>query len=190
MPFPFSATALHLVLLCAFLGVTSTWMLWAVINWMRVRHVRMTWMGERTARALAWPAAFTAAVVAALAGAWWAGQMLWAVVLAGYGAGGAFWFTAAFLARTVLVSRYGVVAHAGRGRQAVAWQQVVDYFSRPGAGRYVFFYEDEFYESEGRRRHRLELQVPPAYRVAFAALVQEKVDARFAFDEQQAHAER
>ncbi len=184
MSTPFS-TLLHLGLLCIFLGVASTWMLAMVVNWMRVRAVLMTWMGERTARALAWPAAFTALVVAALVYAYWTDEMLWAVVLAGYGAGGAFWFTAAFLARTVLISRYGIVAHAGRGRHAVAWQQVVDYFCHAEAGRYVFLYEDET-----RARRRLELRVPPPYRDAFAALVREKADARFDFDAQQALAER
>jgi hypothetical protein len=100
-------------------------------------------------------------------------------VLLGYPAGGAFWLVAAYLARSVIVTEYGIIHDINRISQAVAWAQIVDYFTVDAdrGVRYVFLYTEE----NGPQRHRLEVTVPAARADAFQRLVEAKLNARFAF---------
>ena len=86
---------------------------------------------------------------------------------------------AAYLARSVVVTEYGIIHDINRISQAVAWAQVVDYFTVDAdrGVRYVFFYTEE----DDPQRHRLEVTVPASRAEAFHRLVEAKLNARFAF---------
>jgi hypothetical protein len=186
-------TVLHGVLLAAFVGVASVSMLTAVLSLLRVQHVALAWRPRR-----AWwdvpraPSLFLAAVACGFAAAAATGTPLRPSVLLGYPAGGAFWWLAAWLARTVVASPYGLVPDVQRLDRAVPWRSVTDYAAFPPADapadvpaehgaedaaaprRYVFFYD-----APDGTRARLDWPVPARHADAFAALVTAKLDARF-----------
>lgn len=170
--------SLQLLLLCVFVGGTSTLLIMTVINRMRVRRVLMSWQHGRSGR---WPIGATAFVAIALiltayTGA--QGSMLQAALASGYLVGGIFWWGAAFLTRTVLISAYGIVGHVNRDERVLAWSQVTDYFVVRDGGhwRYTFFYRKD------GAQQRFMLRVPAAYREAFQQVVRNHVDARFEFE--------
>lgn len=167
----------HLALLAAFIGVASLSMLLTLISHLRVRRTLLSWQQGRLGGIPLGPACFLMAAIAGLTYALMQGHPVRPSVLVGYPAGGAFWFVAAYLARSVLVTEYGIIHDVNRISQAVAWSQIVDYFvvDAESGSRYVFFYCEE-----GRQqRHRLELIVPPSRVEAFQQIVHMKLEARF-----------
>ncbi len=169
----------HLALLAAFVGVASLSMLLTVISHLRVRRMLLSWQGGRWYGIPVGPACFLGATLIGLGYVVMQGQPVRPSVLVGYPAGGAFWLVAAYLARSVVVTEYGIIHDINRISQAVAWSQIVDYFTVDAdrGVRYVFFYT----EDGGSRRHRLEITVPSSRADAFHRLVDAKLDARFAF---------
>ncbi len=121
-------TVVHGVLLAAFVGVASVSMLTAVLSLLRVQHVALAWRPRR-----AWwdvpraPSLFLAVVAGGFAAAVVTGTPLRPSVLLGYPAGGAFWWLAAWLARTVVASPYGLVPDVQRLDRAVPWRCITDY---------------------------------------------------------------
>lgn len=176
-------SVLHLLLLSAFIGVASVTMLATLVSHLRVRCTLLTWRRGRFHGLPVGPVLFTVIVSAGLAYAWGRGYVIPPSILIGYPAGGIFWCIAAFLARSVIVTEYGIIQDLNRISQAVAWGQIVDYFvaSDEGRERYVFLYMD----AEGMRRRRLELEVPEVHVDDFRAIVEAKLDARFAFSRQE-----
>lgn len=168
-------SVLHLALLSAFVGVASLSMLLTLISYMRVRRMLLSW---RLGRVPLGPACFLAVVFGGLTYALWQGHAIRPSVLVGYPAGGAFWFVAAYLARSVVVTDYGIIHDVNRISQAIAWRQVVDYFTVDAERgvRYVFFYTEE-----GRRPcYRLEVTVPAGCAETFRRVVEDKLETRFA----------
>ena len=168
----------HLALLAAFIGVASLSMLLTLISHLRVRRAVLSWQQGRWGGIPLGPTCFLVAAIAGLTYALAQGHPVRPSVLIGYPAGGAFWFVAAYLARSVLVTEYGIIHDVNRISQAVAWSQVVDYFvvDAEGEVRYVFFYCED-----GRQQwHRLELTVPSRRAEAFQHIVDGKLEARFA----------
>jgi hypothetical protein len=169
----------HLTLLAAFVGVASLSMLLTVISHLRVRRMLLSWRGGRWYGIPVGPTCFLVATLIGLGYVVIQGQPVRPSVLLGYPAGGAFWLVAAYLARSVIVTEYGIIHDINRISQAVAWAQIVDYFTVDAdrGVRYVFLYTEE----NGPQRHRLEVTVPAARADAFQRLVEAKLNARFAF---------
>ena len=175
-------TTLHLILLTGFLAVTLLLLLVTAYNRWRVRRVLLSWQRGRFYGLPVWPAAFLGAVLLFFGGAFVTGQVLPLSVFVGYLAGGVFWFVAGLLSASVLVTEQGVLQNANQTDEAVAWEQIVDYFevSAGRKQRYVFFYLDP---SDVRRR--LEVTVPRAQSASFGKIVREKLDRRFGMTAQQ-----
>lgn len=172
-------SVLHLVLLAAFVGIASLSMLLTLISHMRVRRLLLAWRGGRFYGLPLGPACFLLVAFGGLIYALAEGHAIRPSVLIGYPAGGAFWLVAAYLARSVIVTEYGIIHDVNRMGQAVAWRQIADYFTvRTKRGvRYVFFYT----EDDRRHQERLEVTVPAARAEAFRHIVASKLKARFAF---------
>lgn len=168
----------HLTLLAAFIGVASLSMLLTVISHLRVRRMVLSWQDGPLYGLPVGPACFLLAALAGIIYALYQGQPVRPSVLVGYPAGGAFWLIAAYLARSVIITEYGIIHDVNRISQAVAWGQIVDYFTVDDERgvRYVFFYT----EAGQPERYRLEVTVPAARADAFDRLVTAKLDARFA----------
>jgi hypothetical protein len=176
-------SVLHLLLLSAFVGGTSVAMLVALIQRLRVTRPVLVWRtGPITGMPLG-PLLFLVLVGAGLGGATWMGQSVPPSAWIGYPAGGLFWFVATWLARSIVVTEYGIIHDVTRIHRAVAWNQVVDYFetTRGRQPHVVFFYRDH----DGTRS-RLDLPVAAAQVEAFRALVQQKLDARLQLSPEQA----
>src|SRR5690606_15640047 len=114
-------------------------------------------------------------------------QSMIATLLSGYVVGGVFWFVAALLASTVVVTNFGLVGNVNRSDSIVAWSQVVDYFQfeHGHRGGYVLFYRDD-----SGTRHRMELALPLRHRACFQQLIHAKLDARFEFTMQQVYGKK
>ena len=177
---------LHFVVLAAFVGIASVFMLMALINYLRVRRALLTWRGGgQFWESPLGPALFTLVATAGLGIAWAQGADLPPSAYIGYPAGGAFWCIGAYLSRAVVITEYGIIHDVNRISQAVSWGQIVDYFVTPGdrQHRYVFLYQ----EGEEPGRQRLELRVPANASDAFQKIVNGKLDARFSFSAQVSH---
>jgi hypothetical protein len=168
---------LHLALLAAFIGVASLSMLLTLISHLRVRRALLSWQQGRLGGIPLGPACFLLVALGGITYALVQGHPMRPSVLVGYPAGGAFWFVAAYLARSVLVTEYGLIHDVNRISQAVAWSQVVDYFVvETGRDvRYVFLYR----EPGAPHRHRLELTVPARHVEGFQRVIHQKLEARF-----------
>lgn len=178
-------SVLHLLFLSAFVGVTSVSMLVALISRMRIQRTLLVWRTGPMTGFPVGPSLFLAAVGAGFAVAVWNDVSLAPSVWIGYPAGGLFWLVATWLARSVVITEYGIIHDVSRISRAVAWGQVVDYFTttRNGTPHFVFFYMEE------DARHRLDLPVAEPAAPAFQNIVSRKLDARFAFTARQAYDE-
>lgn len=168
---------LHLALLAAFVGIASLSMLLTLISHLQVRRLLLSWRGGRFYGVPLGPTCFLLVALGGLTYALVQGHPVRPSVLIGYPAGGAFWLVAAYLARSVIVTEYGVIHDVNRVSQAVAWRQIVDYFTvdaKRGV-HYVFFYT----EKDRRERYRLEVAVPAPYADAFERIVEAKLEDRF-----------
>ena len=174
-------SVLHLVVLTAFVGLASVYMLMSLISYLRVRRPLMTWSGRvRWWASPVGPALIAVGATGGMGTAWAAGTEVPASAAIGYPAGALFWAVGAHLARTTVVTEYGLLPDINRISRAVSWGQVVDYFAR-SRGQYtcyVFLYET----APSADRQRLELHVPVGQAAAFRDVVEAKLDARFAFE--------
>lgn len=173
----------HLFVLSAFVGVTSVSMLVALISRVRIQRTLLVWRtGPLTGLPIG-PSLFLLVVCGGLAYAGWTGTHVPNHVLIGYPAGGVFWFVATWLARSVVITEYGIVHDVSRISRSVAWGQIVDYVAtcRDEQPHYVFFYLDE-----DDVRRRLDLPLPHTHAASFRGIVARKLDARFQFSVKQA----
>ena len=167
---------LHYVLLGAFVGVTALLMLVTVMNRYRIKGLLLSWRNPEGVHVPVWPTLFIGAVLAALSYSLAVDQALHPLFFAGYVVGGAFWFGATLLSKSMLVTECGLIDNVNRAHKGVAWGQIVDYFTSDDASNptYVFFYLDD----EGTRR-RFEMAVPALHADAFEDVLAEKLDERF-----------
>ncbi len=169
-------TTLHQILQFGFIGVTFLLMLVTLVNRLRVRDVVLTWHTGSFYGLPVWPLLFLTAVFGFLVAALLTNQSIAPGLFIGYLLGGICWFMAGWLSAAVLVTERGVLRDPNRVEEAIAWEQIVDYFET-GEGRnhqFVFFYLDQT-----DQRCRLELSVPPGRRQQFQHLVTRKLDTRY-----------
>lgn len=180
-------TTLHIVLLLGFVGVTSLLLLVTTVNWLRVRQPVLSWRTGPFLRLPIWPTAFLATVLVLFGLSVVLDHQIPLAIFGGYLLGGGFWFVAASLSSSVIVTEHGFIADVNHTDDAVGWSQVVDYFEITQGRRtgYVFFYLDEH-----DQRQRLELPVPKARRAAVQALVHRKLDTRFDLAVEQAYGKK
>lgn len=170
----------HILLLLAFIGVTSMLMLVTVINRLRVRDVLLSWpsgslFGLPLASSLFLVVVFVFFAISALEE-----QLLYPMIFAGYLMGGTFWFAASILMSTVHITPHGLILNVNRNGRAISWGQIVDYFEFEGSGKsgVVFFYTD----GSGSRR-RFELVVPRVCEQRFRQIVRARLSGRFKLQE-------
>ena len=178
--------ALHVVGLTGFVGATSVCMLVAILARLRVRRPRLVWRTGPLTGVPIGPSLFLGGVAGALAVAGLTGSAVAPSVGVGYPAGGLFWFVATWLARSVVITDYGLVHDLPRLHRAVAWRQIVDYVdtTREGRPHFIFFYRD----ADDQHR-RLDLPVPDRCVDPFRRLVSAKLDDRLAAPAEQAKEE-
>ncbi len=169
-------SVIHYGVLTAFVGITSVSMLVAVVARLRIRRPLLVWRTGPISRYPIGPSLFLVGVAGGLAYAFIAGRSVPPSVMIGYPAGGVFWFVATWLARSVVVTEYGLVHDLSRLHRAVAWSQIVDYAetTQDDGAHLIFFYRDE-----DDRQHRLDLPVPEACLRDLREIVHEKLDARY-----------
>jgi hypothetical protein len=168
---------LHGIVVLLFVAVTLLLVLVTAANRFRFREVYLLWGTGRLAGIPVLPALFLCLVVPLLAFEVLNGSsrvVVHPLLLVGYVVGGVFWYMAAMISQTLMVTPAGIVRNLNRSGQAVVWSQVEDYFIDEAESRYVFIYHD----ATGDRR-RLEFSVPRPLRGRFRQIVAEKVDARF-----------
>ncbi|WP_040605690.1 hypothetical protein [Salisaeta longa] len=168
---------LHIGLIGAFVTATSLTLSVAVVRRLRVRRPLMTWTcGPVTCIPLG-PTLFLLLVGVGVAYQVSQGGAPPRYVVLGYPVGGLCWWAATWIARTRIVSAYGLIPELSAPERSVAWSQIRDYVqtTRDGRTYYRFFYVDS-----NDQWQRLDWFVPASHEAAFAALVQEKLDARFA----------
>lgn len=170
----------HILLLLAFIGVTSMLMLVTVINRLRVRDVLLSWPSGRLFGLPLWSSLFLVVVLVFFAISALQDQLLYPMIFAGYLMGGTFWFAASIMMSTVHVTPHGLILNVNRNGRAVAWGQIVDYFEFEcrHRGGVVFFYTD----GSGSRQ-RLELFVPRSFRQRFGHVVRARLSGRFKLHE-------
>lgn len=169
-------TTLHQILQFGFIGVTFLLMLVTLVNRLRVRDVVLTWHTGPFFGLPVWPLLFLTAVFGFLVVTLLTEQAIAPELFLGYLLGGVFWFMAGWFSAAVLITERGVLRDANRIEEAIAWEQIVDYFEvgDERTHRFVFFYLDG-----ADHRRRLELAVPPGRRPAFQHLVMRKLDTRY-----------
>lgn len=177
----------HAAVLSVFVGATSVSMLLAVISRLRVRRPLHVWRYGQFARIPIGPTLFLVLVAIAFGVAAAMGRTIEPHVLIGYPAGGAFWWIATWLCRSVIVTEYGIIHDVTCISQAVSWSQITDYFVTTGddGWTYVAF----FYRDDDGTRQRLNVPVPKTQKTAFEQLIAQKLDARFRCMMQETHDE-
>lgn len=169
-------SVLHLGALSVFVGGTSVLMLVAVISRLRIRRPLLVWEKGPLTRIPIGPTLFLVGVTVVLASVERSGGTVPLSAVIGYPAGGVFWFVAAWLVRSVVVTEYGLVTDLPHLHNAVAWCQIVDYAytTRDGQSHVVFLYRDR------TEPHpcRLEFSVPDAHVDEFRQILQTKLDSR------------
>ncbi len=168
---------LHVVLVAGFLAVTTLLLFVVVANRLRIRNVLLSW---RIGRPFAFPVApsLFVLVVLGLFGytVFFEEEILSPLLLAGYLAGGTFWFLAGLFSASFVVTDCGILRHTNRTVLALGWGQVVDYFevARGKQHEYVFFLLDP-----ARGRQRFEVRVPAVLRDRFQEILELRLDRRF-----------
>ena len=178
---------LHATGLMLFVGGTATLMIMAVIRRLRLRRPLLVWRTGGLTRAPIAPSLFLLLVGVGLVLAHVYEVTVFPSIAVGYLAGGVFWFVASWLARSTVITEYGLVPDLLRVRHAVVWSQVVDYVStvRNGRPHFVFLYRGR----ECQEHHRLDLPVPERYEDEFQKILATKLDASHAFAEGRSIAE-
>ncbi len=166
---------LHIALLSVFVFVTTSLMVTAIINRLRIRPVRLSWHGSSVLRYVGWSLASLLVVIGVIVYAGLTENSLYLYIGGGYLSGGVCWFTSRRLASATLVTDFAIIRSTeGRGN-VLGWNQVVDFFVKENDAvvHYVFLYRD----SEGQQS-RFELQVPSMYKKVFKKVVYRCVERK------------
>lgn len=164
---------LHTVLVISFVAVTGGLLALTLVQRLRVRGIRMTWLSSSRASFPVWPTVFMGVVLVFLLYSHNTVSPVSPVVFLGYFTGGMLWFVSVVLSAAVVVTEYGVIPEAGRAGEAVGWGQVFDYFEVEEHKRihFAFMYQDFLGE-----RKRLDLSVPLQHADRFRRMVRAKLD--------------
>ncbi len=171
-------STLHTFLVLAFIAVTALMLTVTLLQRIRVRRVRMTWLSGGKIPFPVWPLLFIGVVSLFLVYAQNVLPVVNGYVFAGYLLGGMLWYVAGVLTSTTIITDYGIIPEIGKMGDTVAWGQVSDYFEVVEGRKIilVFIYQDFL----GVRR-RLELRVPGSEADRFKSLVHSKLDTRIDF---------
>ncbi len=171
--------AFHAVALILFVGGTSVSMLAAIVRCLRIQRPMLVWCAHGVIRVPIGPSLFLLLLIPGLAYAEASGIDVPPTALVGYPAGGLFWFVATWLARSTIVTEYGIVPTLSCLNQAVAWSQVVEYaeVSKDGRPHFVFVYRDR----ENQEHRQLGLPVPERCLEEFRDIATTKLEARQTF---------
>lgn len=171
----------HLLLLLAFIAVTSMLLLVTVVNRVRVRSVMLSWPNGRFFGLPIWSTLFLAVVLGFVGVSTLQGHSVYPLIFVGYLLGGMFWFAAAMIMSSIHVTPHGIILNVNRNGRALAWSQIVDYFEfgDEQEGGIVFFFADG-----SGSRHRLEVHVPGVYQKRFAQIVRVRLESRFRMEEE------
>lgn len=167
--------------LVLFVGGTSVFMLTAIIRRLRIRRPRLVWRSGVLTRIPIGPSLCVVLLVLGFTVAEVQGMSVPLSAAIGYPAGGLFWFVATWVARSTLVTDYGLVPNVSCLQQAVTWSQVEDYVHTTQNGRphFVLFYRDR----DTQERSRLDLPVPRRHLDDFREILRTKLGARGALSE-------
>lgn len=181
------STLIHVVLLVGFFKISAVLLVVALINRMRVRDALMTWHTGPIWGVSLWPMLYLGVVAATAIASLLGFTSLHIGFLIGYAISGVFWLVAAQIYTSTIITERGIIRNVNRAKETMAWGQVVDYCEQRANGEqhYVFFYLDE----AGKRR-RFQLPVPKRNRSTLRALVERKIDARFAFEMERHYANK
>lgn len=169
----------HAVALTLFVGGTSVSMLAAIVRRLRIRRPMLVWCAQGVTRVLIGPSLLLLLLILGLGYVEATGINVPPTALVGYPAGGLFWFVATWLARSTIVTEYGIVPNLSRLNQAVAWSQIVEYaeVSKDGRPHFVFVYRDR----ENQERRQFDLPVPERCVEQFRNIATTKLEARKTF---------
>ncbi len=167
-------STLHTILVVSFVVVTGVLLAMTIVQRVRVRGVRMTWISPRKGSLPVWPTVFMGVVLVFMLYSSNTVAPVSGMVFAGYFVGGFLWFAAVVLSGSVMVTEYGVIPEAGRSGDAVGWGQVFDWFEQEDGKRvhFSFLYQDFLGE-----RKRLDLQVPEPQAERFRRFVRSRLDS-------------
>lgn len=165
---------LHIALVSSFVAVTGVLLGMTIVQRLRVRGVKMTWVSSRLGSLPVWPTVFMGLVLVFML---YSSNTVASVdpsIFLGYFLGGMLWFVAVFLSSSVIVTEYGIIPEAGRSGEAIGWGQVFDWFEQDEDKRvhFTFLYQDIVGE-----RRRLDLVVPDPQVDRFRRLVRSKLDS-------------
>lgn len=165
---------LHIALVASFVAVTGVLLGMTIIQRIRIRGVRMTWISTRMGSLPVWPTAFMGLVLVFMLYSSNTVATVDSSVFLGYFLGGLLWFVAVYMSGSVVVTEYGVIPEAGRSGDAVGWGQIFDWFEQEDDKRirFTFLYQDLVGE-----RKRLDLIVPTPQADAFRRLVRTKLES-------------
>ena len=166
---------IHLILVSAFVAVTSLLLILTVTQRVRIRRVRMSWRSSRAKHIPVWPIVFIGVVAIFLVYAQNTFPDVQIPIYAGYLLGGVIWFVAALLASSSLITDYGIIPEIGRSGDAIAWGQIVDYFEVEEGKQihFAFIYQDFLGE-----RKRLVISVPLVVVDRFQEILRSHLDSR------------
>lgn len=151
--------ATQILLLFAFLGLTSLLFVVTVLNRSAVRNILMVFPRGRVFGFPTAPTGFILAVAGLAGVAVWRDQPADAVLYCGYAIGGVLWLVSQYVAKATYVTRYGFVRWLGGSHNRIAWSQVQDCFEVPIRNYRVFVLL--YFDSTGARQ-RYEVRVPCA----------------------------
>jgi len=165
---------LHIVLVISFVSVTGVLLGMTIVQRLRIRGIRMTWLSSRLGTLPVWPTLFMGIVVVFMLYSSNTVTPVGASVFTGYVVGGMLWFAAVVLSGSVIVTEYGIIPEAGRSSEAVGWGQVFDWFEHEDQKRshVTFLYQDLIGEHK-----RLDITIPRPQMEQFRHIVRSKLDA-------------
>ncbi|MDE2996381.1 MAG: hypothetical protein OXT73_06560 [Bacteroidota bacterium] len=164
---------LHTILVVSFVAVTGVLLAMTLVQRLRVRGVKMTWISARMGGLPVLPTVFMGVVLVFMLYSRNTVAPVAPAVFLGYFTGGILWFLAVILSASAIVTEYGIIPEAGRSGDAVGWGQVFDYFEVESERRvhFAFMYQDFLGE-----RKRLDLSVPHQHADRFRRLVRANLD--------------
>lgn len=165
---------LHIALVASFVAVTGVLLGMTIVQRIRIRGVRMTWISTRLGGLPVWPTAFMGLVLVFMLYSSNTLASVDASVFLGYFLGGLLWFVAVYLSGSIVVTEYGIIPESGRSGDAVGWGQIFDWFEQEDEKRFRFSF---LYQDFVGERKRLDLTVPGPQADAFRLMVRTKLDS-------------
>ena len=149
--------AAQILLLFAFLGLTSLLFVVTMLNRSSLRNILMVLPRGRLAGFPLAPVVFIAAVLGLAAFSLYRSHTSEAVLYCGYALGGLLWLFSQYIAKSTYVTRYGFVRWLGSTHNRISWSQVQDCFEVKASRHRIFVLL--YFDTVGTRR-RLEVRVP------------------------------